>query len=318
MVEGEEEVSRMEKYEEKGDYTSASSVVPLIIALLIVLPILYLAWQDVLAKAGVSALTKIIAAVIVFYLVSIAIKINAQWEQAVILRLGRYTRTAGPGLFLIIPLVEVAIRRDMRIRTTTFVAEEALTKDNVPVNVDAVLFWEIQDAKKSAIAIQDYLNSITRAAMTTMRDVIGQSELAKLLSDRMSLDRIMQALIDKKAVKWGLNVDSVEIREVRIPGPLQDVMSRQAQAERERLARITLADSEIQIAKKFSEAAKEYERDPNAMRLRAMNMLYESVKERGTYIIVPSDVVNTMGFSGALATTALAEASKKKKKEEKD
>jgi single-stranded DNA-specific DHH superfamily exonuclease len=134
----------------------------------------------------------------------------------------------------------------------------------------------------------------------------------------MSLDRIMQALIDKKAVKWGLNVDSVEIREVRIPGPLQDVMSRQAQAERERLARITLADSEIQIAKKFSEAAKEYERDPNAMRLRAMNMLYESVKERGTYIIVPSDVVNTMGFSGALATTALAEASKKKKKEEKD
>ena len=207
----------------------------------------------------------------------------------------------------------MAIRRDMRIRTTTFVAEEALTKDNVPVNVDAVLFWEIQDAKKSAIAIQDYLNSITRAAMTTMRDVIGQSELAKLLSDRMSLDKIMQALIDKKAVKWGLNVDSVEIREVRIPGPLQDVMSRQAQAERERLARITLADSEIQIAKKFSEAAKEYERDPNAMRLRAMNMLYESVKERGTYIIVPSDVVNTMGFSGALATTALAEASKKKK-----
>ena len=311
-------MNRGEAYEDARDYTSASSMVPFIIALLIVIPILYLAWLDVLVLATISALVKLVAAAIVYYLVSAGIKINAQWEQAVILRLGRYTRTAGPGPFLIIPIVEMAIMRDMRIRTTTFVAEEALTKDNVPVNVDAVLFWEVQDAKKSAIAIQDYLNSITRAAMTTMRDVIGQSELAKLLSDRMSLDKIMQALIDKKAVKWGLNVDSVEIREVRIPGPLQDVMSRQAQAERERLARITLADSEIQIAKKFSEAAKEYERDPNAMRLRAMNMLYESVKERGTYIIVPSDVVNTMGFSGALATTALAEASKKKKKEEKD
>jgi len=312
------EMNRSEAYEDARDYTSASSVVPFIIALLVVLPILYLVWLDIVAQAGFSALTKLIVALIVYYLVSIAIKINAQWEQAVILRLGRYTRTAGPGLFLIIPLVEVTIRRDMRIRTTTFVAEEALTKDNVPVNVDAVLFWEVQDAKKSAIAIQDYLNSITRAAMTTMRDVIGQSELAKLLSDRMSLDRIMQALIDKKAVKWGLNVDSVEIREVRIPGPLQDVMSRQAQAERERLARITLADSEIQIAHKFSQAAKEYERDPNAMKLRAMNMLYESVKERGTYIIVPSDIVNSMGFSGALAVTALDQAIKKnKKKEEK-
>jgi len=312
------EMNRSEAYEDARDYTSASSMVPFIIALLIVIPILYLAWLDVLALATISALVKLVAAAIVYYLVSAGIKINAQWEQAVILRLGRYTRTAGPGLFLIIPLVEVTIRRDMRIRTTTFVAEEALTKDNVPVNVDAVLFWEVQDAKKSAIAIQDYLNSITRAAMTTMRDVIGQSELAKLLSDRMSLDKIMQALIDKKAVKWGLNVDSVEIREVRIPGPLQDVMSRQAQAERERLARITLADSEIQIAHKFSQAAKEYERDPNAMKLRAMNMLYESVKERGTYIIVPSDIVNSMGFSGALAVTALDQAIKKnKKKEEK-
>jgi regulator of protease activity HflC (stomatin/prohibitin superfamily) len=311
-------MNRGEAYEDARDYTSASSMVPFIIALLIVIPILYLAWLDVLVLATISALVKLVAAAIVYYLVSAGIKINAQWEQAVILRLGRYTRTAGPGPFLIIPIVEMAIMRDMRIRTTTFVAEEALTKDNVPVNVDAVLFWEVQDAKKSAIAIQDYLNSITRAAMTTMRDVIGQSELAKLLSDRMSLDKIMQALIDKKAVKWGLNVDSVEIREVRIPGPLQDVMSRQAQAERERLARITLADSEIQIAHKFSQAAKEYERDPNAMKLRAMNMLYESVKERGTYIIVPSDIVNSMGFSGALAVTALDQAIKKnKKKEEK-
>jgi len=308
-----EELATSERYEDARDYTSATSMVPYIIALLVVLPILYLAWLDALALAGFSALVKLVAAAIVYYLVSAAIKINAQWEQAVILRLGRYTRTAGPGPFLIIPIVEMAIMRDMRIRTTTFVAEEALTKDNVPVNVDAVLFWEVQDAKKSAIAIQDYLNSIIRAAMTTMRDVIGQSELAKLLSDRTSLDKILQTQIDKKAVKWGLNVDSVEIREVRIPGPLQDAMSRQAQAERERLARITLADSEIQIAKKFSDAAKQYEKDPNAMKLRAMNMLYESVKEKGTYIIIPSDVVNTMGFSGALATTALAEATKKKK-----
>ena len=312
-----EELTTSERYENAGDYTSASSMVPYIIALLVVIPILYLAWLDLLALASFSALVKLVAAAIVFYLLSAGIKINAQWEQAVILRLGRYTRTAGPGPFLIVPIVEVAIMRDMRIRTTTFVAEEALTKDNVPVNVDAVLFWEVQDAKKSAIAIQDYLNSIIRAAMTTMRDVIGQSELAKLLSDRVSLDKILQTQIDKKAVKWGLNVDSVEIREVRIPGPLQDAMSRQAQAERERLARITLADSEIQIAKKFSDAAKQYEKDPNAMKLRAMNMLYESVKERGTYIIVPSDVVNSMGYSGALAVTALDQSIKKKKKEDK-
>jgi len=309
-------IIRGDNFVEARDYTSAYSAVPFLVALIIVLPILYLAWLDVLALAGFAALVKLVIAAIVFYLVSAAIKINAQWEEAVILRLGRYTRTATAGLFLIIPIVETAIKRDMRIRTTTFIAEEALTRDNVPVNVDAVLFWEVQDAKKSAIAIQDYLNSIIRAAMTTMRDVIGQSELAQLLSDRTALDKILQAQIDKKAVKWGLNVDSVEIREVRIPGPLQDVMSRQAQAERERLARITLADSEIQIAKKFSDAAKQYEKDPNAMKLRAMNMLYESVKERGTYIIVPSDVVNSMGYSGALAVTALDQATKKKKKEE--
>jgi regulator of protease activity HflC (stomatin/prohibitin superfamily) len=198
----------------------------------------------------------------------------------------------------------------MRVRTTTFTAERTLTKDNVPVNVDAVLFWQIKDAQKSVIVIQDYYGSIVKASMTTMRDIIGQTDLATMLSDRTTMDEKLQKIIESKAMKWGLEVQSVEVRDIKIPPQLQDAMSRKAQAEKEKFARVELADSEVQIAKKFEAAAKIYEENPEAMKLRAMNMLYESVKEKGTFIIVPSDIVNTMGYSSTLGLVSATQAAK--------
>ncbi len=261
-------------------------------------------------------ITPIIVGIVVIVFLT-GIKVNNQWDTAVIFRLGNYSRMHGPGLYYLIPFIERRIIVDGRVRTTTFTAEQSLTRDNVPVFVDAVLFWRVKIPSDAIIAVQDYEGSILKASMTTLRDTIGRTELATMLSDRQQLDNILQQTIESKAKLWGIDVQSVEIKDVKIPKELEDAMSRQAQAERERLARISLGDSEIQIAKKFEEASRVYVSNPEAMRLRAMNMLYEAVKEKGTFIIVPSEIVSQMGFSSVLGTVgfAQAQANKDEKKE---
>lgn len=260
--------------------------------------------------------TPIIVGIVVIVFLT-GIKINSQWDTAVVFRLGNYNRMHGSGLYYMIPFIERRIIVDGRVRTTTFTAEQSLTRDNVPVFVDAVLFWRVKIPSDAIIAVQDYEGSILKASMTTLRDTIGRTELATMLSDRQQLDKILQETIESKAKPWGIDVQSVEIKDVKIPGELENAMSRQAQADRERLARISLGDSEIQIAKKFEEASKVYVSNPEAMRLRAMNMLYEAVKEKGTFIIVPSEIVSQMGFSSVLGTVgfAQAQANKDEKKE---
>jgi regulator of protease activity HflC (stomatin/prohibitin superfamily) len=304
---------------ENGYEGKPSGVVAIsfLLALLIIAVFGYLAYASFIAGQLFYAIVEIIAGLIIAWTIASAVRINSQWENSIILRLGKYNRSTGPGIFFIIPFIEDVIKRDMRVRTTTFTAERTLTKDNVPVNVDAVLFWEVKDAKKSITAIQDFYGSIVKASMTTMRDIIGQTDLASMLSDRVTMDNKLKAIIEAKASNWGLEVSSVEVRDIKIPSQLQDAMSRKAQAEKEKLARVELADSEVQIAKKFEDAAKIYEKNPEAMKLRAMNMLYESVKEKGTFIIVPSDIVNTMGYSGYLgivgATRTLQQKPENKK-----
>jgi regulator of protease activity HflC (stomatin/prohibitin superfamily) len=261
--------------------------------------------------------TPFVMAIVAIMILS-GIKINSQWDTAVIFRLGRYSRMQGAGLYYMIPLIENRIIVDGRVRTTTFTAEQSLTRDNVPVFVDAVLFWRVKTPSDAIMAVQDYQGSILKASMTTLRDTIGRTELATMLSDRLQLDTILQQTIESKAQPWGIEVQSVEIKDVKIPTALEDAMSRQAQAERERLARISLGDSEIQIAKKFEEASRVYVSNPEAMRLRAMNMLYEAVKEKGTFIIVPSEIVSQMGFSGVLGTVGFAQTQKQAKTDQEN
>ena len=291
---------------------SGAGAISFFFALIVILVFGYLAYVSFLSGQALSAFTEIAAGLIIAWIIASSIRINNQWDNSIVLRLGRYNRFKGPGLFFVIPFIEDVIKRDMRVRTTTFTAERTLTKDNVPVNVDAVLFWQIKDAKKSLTVVQDYFGSIVKASMTTMRDIIGQTDLASMLSDRTAMDEKLKKIIEAKATNWGLEVSSVEVRDIKIPSQLQDAMSRKAQAEKEKLARVELADSEVQIAKKFESAAKIYEQNPEAMKLRAMNMLYESVKEKGTFIIVPSDIVNSMGYSGTLGLVTAAQNVKEK------
>lgn len=245
-------------------------------------------------------------------LISSSVRIANQWEQAVILRLGKFQTLKGPGLFFIIPILNTIPETiDMRIITTTFTAEETLTKDNVPVDVDGVLFWKVEDAKKAAINVQDYKNAVNSVSQTTLRDVIGKTVLAELLSGREEIDKKLKSSIDSKTELWGIDVQNVEIREIRIPKELQDAMSRNAQAERERQARIILADSEVQTAQKFKDAAKIYDTDP--IHLRGFNLLYEATKEKGTFIVVPSSAANLMGMTENLSLVALTEIEKLKK-----
>jgi regulator of protease activity HflC (stomatin/prohibitin superfamily) len=255
------------------------------------------------ASVWLSALTVLIA-VVAFN----AIKIADQWEKAVILRLGRFRALTGPGLFFIIPVVEtVPYWIDTRVITTTFKAEKTLTRDTVPVDVDAVLFWKVVDAKKAALDVADYQSAINWAAQTALRDVIGKTWLADMLEGRGKLGLDLQKILDERASPWGISVISVEIKDVLIPSGLEDAMSMQAQAERERQARVILGDSERQIAEKFGEAARTYAGDPTAFHLRAMNMLYEGLKENATIVVVPSTVLETMQLGGIAGVTALAQ-----------
>ena len=233
-------------------------------------------------------------------------KVAQQWERAVVLRMGRFIGLRGPGLFWIVPLVDrVSSWIDQRTITTSFAAEQTLTSDTVPVNVDAVLFWMVHDAQKAALEVQDYAQAVSWAAQTALRDIIGRTTLTDLLRGRERIESELQQLIDQRSNPWGVTVSSVEMRDVVIPGALQDAMSREAQAAREKQARIILGQAEMEIAHSFQEAAKSYHENPTALHLRAMNMLYEGLKEKGALMLIPSSAVESMGMGGLLGAAAL-------------
>src|SRR6267142_4503668 len=236
-------------------------------------------------------------------------KIAKQWERAVVLHLGKYTGLRGPGLFWIVPFVEtISIYIDQRVITTSFAAEETLTSDTVPVNVDAVLFWMVHDSEKAALEVQDYAQAVSWAAQTGLRDIIGRTSLSDLLRGRERIESELQSLIDQRSNPWGVTVQPVEMRDVVIPDDLQDAMSREAQAAREKQARIILGQAEMEIAHSVQEAAKAYHDNPTALHLRAMNMLYEGLKEKGALMLIPSSAVESMGMGGLMGAAALAQA----------
>ncbi len=233
-------------------------------------------------------------------------RVAQQWERAIVLRLGRFHAMRGPGLFWIIPFVDsVSSWIDQRTITTSFAAEQTLTSDTVPVSVDAVLFWMVHDVQKAALEVQDYSQAVSWAAQTALRDIIGRTELTVLLRGREKIEQELQVLIDARSNPWGVTVQSVEMRDVVIPVALQDAMSREAQAAREKQARIILGEAELAIAHSFAEAAKEYHNDPTALHLRAMNMLYEGLKEKGALMLIPSSAVESMGMGGLMGAAAL-------------
>jgi len=233
-------------------------------------------------------------------------RVASQWESAVILRLGKYVGLRGPGLFWVFPAIERPVLWiDRRVRTTGFAAEKTLTADTVPVDVDAVLFWNVADPQKAALQVEDFEEAVAWAAQTALRDIIGKTELGSMLVGRETLDEEIQALIGARTATWGITVHSVEIRDVVIPQALEDAMSRRAQAERERQARIILSDAEVEIADKFSTAALRYQKDPVALQLRSLNLLYEGMKERGSIMVVPSSITDTMGAGTYAGLAAL-------------
>lgn len=236
-----------------------------------------------------------------------SLKIANQWEKAIVLRFGKFDRLAGPGLFWIVPIVDgIPAWIDQRVVVTSFSAEKTLTMDTVPIDVDAVLFWMVWDAQKAALEVQNYKDAIAWSAQTALRDIIGKMMLADILVGREKIDAELQKIIDQRTTPWGVTVQSVEIRDVVIPAALEDAMSRQAQAERERQARVILGESEKQIAGSFAEAALQYANNPTALHLRAMNMLFEGLKEKGALVIVPSSAVDTMNLGGLAGITSLA------------
>ena len=237
----------------------------------------------------------------------LSLKVADQWEKVAVLRMGKYAGLRGPGLFFVIPFVdEVTQFVDQRVRVTDVSAESALTRDTVPVNVDAIVFWLVWNAEKCLLEVADFQTAIGLSAQTALRESIGRHELAQMITERETLGHELQRILDEKTNPWGITVQSVEIRDVHIPQALEDAMSRQAQAERERQARIILGTAEAEIAVKFSEASALYINNPTALHLRAMNMLYEAIKEKGSMVIVPSSVVETMGLGGMLGTAAIS------------
>ena len=235
-----------------------------------------------------------------------AIKVVDQWQKVALLRFGRYRGLRGPGLFLILPVVETLSRYvDQRVRVTTVSAESTLTRDTVPVNVDAIIFWLVWNAEKSILEVEDFIQAITLGSQTALRESIGRHQLAEMITERETLGRELQKILDEKTTPWGITVQSVEIRDVRIPQALENAMSQQAQAERERQARVILGEAEVQVSEQFAQASRVYEENPGALHLRGMNMLYEAMREKGAMVVVPSSAVETMGLGGLLATTNL-------------
>ncbi len=259
----------------------------------------------------------LIISFIVAIFVAWATKVANQWDRAVVLRLGKFHDLRGPGIFFIIPIVDyIPYWIDIRVITTTFKAEKTLTKDTVPVDVDAVLFWKVIDPKKAAIDVSDYYSAISWASQTALRDVIGKTMLSDMLEGREKISELLRNIIDERTEPWGINVISVEVKDVLIPQGLEAAMSMQAQAERERQARVILGDSERQIASKFEEAAKTYSENPTAFHLRAMNMLYEGLKTNSTIVVVPSSAIETMSLGGLTGTIALTKSIQQDKAKE--
>jgi regulator of protease activity HflC (stomatin/prohibitin superfamily) len=272
-------------------------------------------WESVVVLTTVAGLVVylrhrpesaiLVAAVVVAGLLAPAVQLAYQWEKAVVLRFGRFRGLRGSGLFVLVPVVDkVASFVDQRIRVTQFSAETTLTRDTVPVNVDAIAFWMVWDAEKSVLEVADFVAAVTLSAQTGLRDAIGKHELADMLSNRDRLGHEIQQVLDAKTNAWGITVQSVEIRDIIIPKALEDAMSRQAQAERERQARIILSTAETEIAEKFARASEHYKHNPAALHLRAMNMVYEGLKQKGSMIIVPSTAVETMGLGAMGGLTA--------------
>jgi len=249
----------------------------------------------------------LIAAILIGSYFLFSIKVVRQWEKVAVLRFGKFKHLQGAGIFWIIPVVDtLSVFVDQRIRVSNVSAESTLTRDTVPVNVDAIIFWVVWNAEKSILEVSSYVDAITLSAQTALRESIGRHNLAQMLSERDTLGKELQRILDEKTNPWGITVQSVEIRDVQIPQGLQDAMSREAQADRERHARIILGEAETQISASFAKAAEVYRDNPVALHLRAMNMLYEAIKEKGAMVIVPSSAVETMGLGGLLATTSLA------------
>ena len=256
-------------------------------------------------RAPIIGVVFLVLAVTMLY----SLQMARQWEKAVVLRAGRLSGVYGPGLFFIVPVIDqITAWVDQRIQTTAVNAEQALTRDTVPVNVDAIIFWIAQDAQRAALEITDYKTAVQRVAQTSLREMIGSSMLSELLSDRQAADRRLKEEIGKKTAEWGITVSSVEIRDVAIPDQLQDAMSRQAQAERERQARVILGSAEEEVAQRFVAAAKLYSDNPVALQLRAMNIVYETTKERGATILMPSGMVDAMNPAGIMGLASLAQS----------
>jgi regulator of protease activity HflC (stomatin/prohibitin superfamily) len=263
------------------------------------------------AGAALSALIQNRAPLIVGGLIGVyllfAIKVVQQWEKVALMRLGRYVGLRGPGWFHVIPVFEtISTYIDQRVRVHSVTAESTLTRDTVPVNVDAIVFWMVWNAEKSILEVENFIEAVNMSAQTALRESIGRHELAQMITEREVMGRQLQQILDEKTNPWGITVQSVEIRDVRIPQSLEDAMSQQAQAERERQARVILGQAEVQVSEQFAEASRVYNDNPGALHLRAMNMLYEAIKERGSMVIVPSSAVETMGLGGTLATAAIA------------
>ncbi|MBN9004465.1 MAG: slipin family protein [Rhizobiales bacterium] len=291
-----------------SNYFSAKGTNQLAIVLAVIVLALAIAvgWH---ARATAAPSSYVLSAILVVLAILIprAIKVADQWERAVVLRLGKLQAIRGPGLFVIVPFVdEVASWLDQRIQTTEINAETALSKDTVPVNIDAVIFWQIHDPQRAALEITNYRQAITQVAQTSLREVVGSSLLSTLLSERKQGDLLLRDEIGRKTAEWGVAVISVEIRDIGVPPALQDAMSRQAQAEREKLARVLLGQAEQEIAAKFVEAAETYARTPAALQLRAMNIIYETTKERGATILIPTAMVDSMNPASAFGVVAAA------------
>ncbi len=293
------------------DFIRVSSLGGTLFAILLILCVggVFLLDSASLGDAWIAAWVAVLLLVAIYFL--FALKVANQWEKVVVLRVGKFRGLRGPGLFWIVPLIDTTPSWiDHRVMVTPFNAEKTLTKDTVPVDVDAVLFWVVWDAEKAALEVKDYQAAIAWAAQTALREIIGQMYLADILIGRAKMDAELQRIIDQRTTPWGISVQSVEIRDVIIPQGLEDAMSRQAQAERERQARVILGESEMQIADSFASAAQAYINNPTALHLRAMNMLFEGLKEKGAIVIVPSSAVDTMNLGGMSGLMALSQTVK--------
>jgi len=291
-----------------------SAIAGTIFGVLMVITVLGAAWMDGRVADAWLGLFVTITTLLGVYIL-FALKVASQWEKAVVLRLGKFHALRGPGVFWIIPIIDsIPSWIDHRVMVTPFSAEKTLTKDTVPVDVDAVLFWVVWDAEKAALEVKDYQSAIAWSAQTALRDIIGRMMLADILIGRSAIDEELQHIIDERTTPWGVTVNSVEIRDIVIPPDLEDAMSRQAQAERERQARVILGESEKQIAASFSEASQVYVNNPTALHLRAMNMLFEGLKEKGALVIVPSSAVDTMNLGGLSGVVSIAQNNLPKEK----